>query len=230
MQCQCGPIRARCSFAACMLFAACSGGEPTEPSADAGPGARDAAGEVSEPDDSDRNPSVGLPAETRLSELNPMQAMLVCEYAQRVRALAIGLVGAERITCTYRALAAPGVVEGMTVNQQACEAAVDACVAAAPPAAPAARSFNCAPPDLSPIWTSCDLAIGTLEGCMTQSFSQARAQYDAFSCEQLAHGRAAGNEPAEPSEEAIAACATVFTECPSLLDIAGLPWLSPGAD
>lgn len=234
MPCRRGPNQASCGSAVwfgLMLSAACGGGEsagPTPMATDAGRGGANAAGESGKGDVSERDLSVGLPTAARLSDLAPAQAMQVCEYMQRVRAEAISVVGAERVTCTYRALAAPGVVEGMSVNREVCQAAVDACVAAAAKPEPAARSFSCAASDLSPIWTSCDLMIGALERCITSTIERLDAQYGSFGCESLTSGGPT-KAPAGPPESSDA-CGALFAQCPSLLGIADLPWPVPSAN
>ena len=165
-----------------------------------------------------------LPRDKPISELSPTQAMRFCRYLQDARTHALAQASAPRVTCLFKALTMPGVLNGLSIDRKACAVAVDACVAetAAPP--PVEPVVSCELKDLSPVWSSCELPLGTALSCFDGATALGLGWLTTFDCEHVDPARPVGVPAAATAMPASADCDTVTKTCPNLMiDIVSLP-------
>lgn len=167
---------------------------------------------------------IDVPADKSLADLNPVEAGMVCEYVVALRVAAITSISDPRLACVYKALAAPGVVDGMTLNAEACAQALRVCLDETPAPDPSkvARVWSCAPEDLSPFWTSCDIPFGEFRACANAFMEKTTADRPALlarlDCKALLDGIAdAGPPSAAASPGTVPECDLVIERCPFLL-------------
>jgi hypothetical protein len=158
----------------------------------------------------------GLPPTKVLGEVTPAEAPALCNALGSSAQNAIDRGELKRFTCTISALSdairqgASGMAE---IDRAACNQAVNECLAEPDDTT---TENNCANTQLATTLMGCEATAGELEACLNASVDQLSNLFDAFSCNSQLSELMTGGGFEEP-----AACGTLDTKCPGVLDAIG---------